>query len=180
MQIIEAKLSGLKIDPANVRQTDKAPDEGLLASIRAKGMLSPLTVRKNGGAGYYVTDGDKRLAALHILARDGDFDKTKPIQCALSDDDAAAAADTSLTLNFIREDMHPVDVSEAFAQLEKAAVSGERCPITGTNGLTSNLTGALARAGQIRIDVYPHNWRVVTIMCGPHAGNATAPPKNKD
>jgi hypothetical protein len=72
-----------------------------------------------------------------------------------------------------------ITMAEAFEQLEKAAVAGARCPITGTNGLTSNLTGALARSGQIRIDVYPHNWRVVTIMTGPNAGRATAPPPNK-
>src|SRR5258708_6339890 len=119
MQILEAKLMELKIDPANVRQTDKAPDEGLLASIRAKGLIVPLSVRRNGGTGYYVTDGGKRLAALHALARDGDFDKTTPIPCLLREDDAAAAADVSLTANFIREDMHDVDVYEAFADLLK-------------------------------------------------------------
>lgn len=117
MQILEARLMELKIDPANVRQTDRAPDEGLLASIRAKGLIVPLTVRKNGGTGYYVTDGGKRLAALHALARDGEFDKANPIPCVLREDDAAAAADVSLTANFIREDMHPVDVYEAFAAL---------------------------------------------------------------
>ena len=124
MQIIEAKLSDLKIDPANVRQTDKAPDEGLLASIRAKGLIVPLAVRKNG-EGYYVTDGGKRLAALHVLARDGEFDKAKPIVCVLRDDDAAAAADISLTANFIREGMHPVDEFEAFAKLVDAGKTPE-------------------------------------------------------
>lgn len=58
--------------------------------------------------------------------------------------------------------------AEAFAMLEQAAAGGERCPKTGENGLTSTLTGDLARAGRIRIDVYPHNFRVVTIMEGPH------------
>lgn len=125
MQIIEAKLLDLKIDPANVRHTeDRAPDEGLLASIKAKGLIVPLTVRKNG-AGYYVTDGGKRLAALHILARDGEIDKTKPIPCVVRDDDAAAAADTSLTLNFIREGMHPVDIYEAFGKLRTGGKSTE-------------------------------------------------------
>lgn len=117
MQIVEAKLLDLKIDPANVRQTeDRAPDDGLLASIKAKGLIVPLTVRKNG-AGYFVTDGGKRLAALHILARDGEIDKTKPIPCIMREDDAAAAADTSLTINFIRAGMHPVNEYEAFAKL---------------------------------------------------------------
>lgn len=124
MQIIEAKLMELKIDPANVRQTDKAPDEGLLASLRAKGLIVPLTVRKNG-EGYYVTDGGKRLAALHILARDGEFDKATPIACSLRDDDAKSAADVSLTTNFIREDMHPVDVYGAFANLRDGGKSTE-------------------------------------------------------
>jgi len=123
MEIIQAKLNDLKIDPANVRQTDKAPDEGLLASIRAKGLIYPLTVRKNGD-GYYVTDGGKRLAALHVLARDGEFDKTKPVPCVLREDDAAAAADVSLTTNFIRAAMHPVDEFEAFAKL----VDGGKTP----------------------------------------------------
>src|SRR5260370_1497468 len=72
-----------------------------------------------------------------------------------------------------------ITLAEAFEQLEKAAVAGARCPITGTNGLTSNLTGALARSGQIRIDVYPQNYRVVTIMTGPHAAKATPPPPNR-
>lgn len=69
--------------------------------------------------------------------------------------------------------------AQAFAMLEQAAVTGARCPVSGADGLTSQLTGALARSGQIRIDVYPHNFRVVTILTGPHAGKATAPPPNK-
>jgi len=117
MQIIQVKLHDLKIDPHNVRKTDRTPDEGMLASLRAKGLITPLIVRKNGDAGYYVTDGGKRLAALHILVRDGDFDKAASINCIPREDDEATAADVSLTLNFIRDDMHPVDVYEAFAEL---------------------------------------------------------------
>lgn len=73
-----------------------------------------------------------------------------------------------------------ISLAEAFAMLEGAAASGARCPITGTNGLTSTLTATLARSGQIRIDVYPHNYRVITILTGPQAGKATAPPPNKN
>jgi hypothetical protein len=72
-----------------------------------------------------------------------------------------------------------ITAAEAFAMLERAAVNGCRCPVSRTDGLTSQLTSDLARAGKIRIDVYPHNYRVVTIMTGPHAGKATAPPPNK-
>jgi len=44
-----------------------------------------------------------------------------------------------------------ISEAEAFAMLEGAAASGARCPITGTGGLTSQLTAGLARAGKIRI-----------------------------
>lgn len=124
MQIIQAKLSELKIDPANVRKTDTAPDEGFIASIRAKGLISPLTVRKNGDK-YLVTDGGKRLAALNILAKDGEIDKSELITCVEREDTAATAADISLTTNFIREDMHDVDVYEAFADILKSGKSAE-------------------------------------------------------
>jgi ParB family chromosome partitioning protein len=146
MQILEAKLMELKIDPANVRQTDRAPDEGLLASIRAKGLIVPLSVRRNG-TGYYVTDGGKRLAALHALARDGDFDKATPIPCVLREDDAAAAADVSLTANFIREDMHPVDEFEAFAKL----VDGGKTPeaIAKDYGIPIKMVGQSLALGRL-------------------------------
>lgn len=68
---------------------------------------------------------------------------------------------------------------QAFDMLEEAAIAGARCPVSRVNGLTSHLTGDLARSGKIRIDVYPHNYRVVTILVGPNAGRATAPPPNK-
>lgn len=117
MQIIEARLMQLKIDPANVRKTNKAPTEGMLASIRQKGIIMPLLVRKNGEEGFYVTDGGKRLAALHVLARDGEYDKEKPIPLILREHSVADASDYSLTTNIIREDMHPVDEFEAIAKL---------------------------------------------------------------
>jgi ParB family chromosome partitioning protein len=123
MQIIQAKLSELKIDPANVRKTDTAPDESFIASIRAKGVISPLTVRKNG-AGYLVTDGGKRLAVLTILAKAGELEKDA-IPCIVREETAATAADISLTTNFVREDMHDVDVYEAFADLLKSGKSTE-------------------------------------------------------
>ncbi|QOZ25344.1 ParB/RepB/Spo0J family partition protein [Bradyrhizobium sp. CCBAU 51753] len=117
MQIIEAKLMQLKIDPANVRKTDRAPKEGMLASIRQKGIIMPLLVRKNGEEGFYVTDGGKRLAAAQKLAMDGEFDKATPITCILRENNVADATDISLTTNLMRDDMHPVDEFEAIAKL---------------------------------------------------------------
>jgi len=69
-----------------------------------------------------------------------------------------------------------IDAEQAFSLLVGVALAGERCPKAGTDGITSQLTSDLARRGHIRIDVYPHNYRVITILTGPNAGIATKPP----
>ncbi len=74
-----------------------------------------------------------------------------------------------------REDFE-TEVEWAFIAIERAAVAGERCPLNGTHGVTKYAVLALAKAGRIRIDIYAHNWRVVTILTGPNAGKTTAKP----
>ena len=70
-------------------------------------------------------------------------------------------------------------LDKTFARLEEAAVNGERCPMSYPMGsLNRQATGALARQGRIRIEIFMHNWRVVTIMDGPHKGKQTMPPPN--
>jgi hypothetical protein len=68
---------------------------------------------------------------------------------------------------------------EAFAALERAAVAGDRCPVGSgpdANPIVGNgIVGKLCAAGRIQVDVYAHNWRVVTILEGPHKGKTTAP-----
>jgi hypothetical protein len=66
-------------------------------------------------------------------------------------------------------------LDKAFAILEAAAVAGERCPENGTMGLNAGVVPALARAGRIRIAICLHNYRIVTLLSGPHAGKSTAP-----
>lgn len=63
-----------------------------------------------------------------------------------------------------------------FELLQAAALRGERCPQSYPFGpLRSNITSALAKAGRIRIEIFKYNWRVVTLMEGPHKGKQTAP-----
>lgn len=62
-----------------------------------------------------------------------------------------------------------------FAAVLKAAIAGERCPMNGSFGVTSAGMTALAWAGQIRVEVFSRNYRVVTILTGEHAGKTTAP-----
>lgn len=61
-----------------------------------------------------------------------------------------------------------------FKLIEEAATKGERCPQTQPHGpLQHASSGSLARAGRIRIEIFAHNWRVATIMQGPHKGKQT-------
>lgn len=69
----------------------------------------------------------------------------------------------------------PAQLDSAFAMLETAASLGERCPQSPPFGpIQSTACGALARAGRIRVEIFMHNWRVVTILEGPHKGKHTA------
>lgn len=71
-------------------------------------------------------------------------------------------------------DLHS-QLETAFATLEAAALNNERCPQNGCYGIHSNIVGALARAGRIRVAISGHNYRQVFILTGPHKGKATAP-----
>lgn len=67
-----------------------------------------------------------------------------------------------------------MSIEHAFALLEQAAITGSRCPQGDV--IPSRMVTALARAGHILVEVYVHNYRVVTILTGPNAGKETAPP----
>lgn len=64
-------------------------------------------------------------------------------------------------------------VQRCFEALQRAAVAGARCPLSGSDGVTSDLTAALAKSGRIKIEVYARNYRVVEILDGPNKGKRT-------
>jgi ParB family chromosome partitioning protein len=122
LQQIEVPLSKLKPDPANVRKTDVEPSKQFVASIREEGILEALTVRPNE-EGYLVTNGGKRLAALNILLEEKAIAADYPVPCVLREGDDKTARNISLAVNYMREDVHPVDEFEAFADLVKDGMS---------------------------------------------------------
>jgi hypothetical protein len=63
-----------------------------------------------------------------------------------------------------------------FTNIVNAALRAERCPENETQNVNSARCRALASAGRIKIEVFPRNYRVVTILTGRHAGKKTAPP----
>lgn len=78
-----------------------------------------------------------------------------------------------------RAPVTPEALDATFALLEEVACNGERCPQSKPFGpLNPRTMSALAHAGRICIEIFFHNWRVVTIMEGPHLGRQTMrPPK---
>lgn len=63
-----------------------------------------------------------------------------------------------------------------FQFLEAAAIAGERCPQNNPHGpIHSGAITELVKANRIRSEVYSRNYRVVTLLVGPHRGKSTAP-----
>ncbi len=107
-------------DGTNARHVapDKEDDNSLLASIGTIGLILPLAVKSNGDGGHVVIDGNRRLAALHALAKSGRIKPDAMIPVIDHEDaDAASALEMSLAANMERLDLHPVDRYEAFAAL---------------------------------------------------------------
>ena len=75
-----------------------------------------------------------------------------------------------------------VGLTRLFKLLEGCAVRGERCPMAAPHGPlqkgSASGFGVLARQGRIRVEVYPHNYRVVEIRQGHYRGARTAAPPN--
>jgi hypothetical protein len=74
---------------------------------------------------------------------------------------------------------HEDRLNQCFDDIVRAALRGERCPENNTQQVNTARCRQLAAAGRIKIEVYARNFRVVTLLTGPHAGKKTAPPPYK-
>ena len=104
-KIITVALNKLEADPLNVRKTYSAESiKELAASIKAKGIIQNLAVRKAGNSGkYLVSAGGRRLRAAQLLAEAGDLAADYPINCRVVTE--AEAREISLAENIMREAM---------------------------------------------------------------------------
>jgi ParB family transcriptional regulator, chromosome partitioning protein len=116
---IEIPLSKLHPGPQNPRRTKPGAEahRRMVASIRAFKLLQPLLVRPMADqeGEYEVIAGGRRLAALKEIHRDAKDDPK--VACELRDVDDDTAEAMSLTENFVRAAMSPMDEAEAFARL---------------------------------------------------------------
>lgn len=66
-------------------------------------------------------------------------------------------------------------IEKCFEAIVHAVISGQRCPENDTLHVNTERCRHLALAGRIKVEVFARNYRVVTILDGPHAGKKTAP-----
>ncbi len=111
-------LSKLDSGRKNPRRTKPGAEahKRLVASIRAFGLLEPLVVRPVEGNGHFqLIAGYRRLAALKEVHKGSK--KDPKIACEVRTVDDSTAEAMSLSENFVREAMHPLDEAQTFAAL---------------------------------------------------------------
>ena len=107
-------LNKLTISEKNVRKTNAADIDDLLASIPVHGLIQNLNVEQTEKPGHFaVVAGGRRMRALKRLAKEKVITKDYPVKCSLVKSDAEAL---SLAENVIRAPMHPADQFDAFKQ----------------------------------------------------------------
>jgi ParB family transcriptional regulator, chromosome partitioning protein len=123
LQIPLSKLHSGQINPRAVKATPEA-HRRLVASIRAFDLLEPLVVRPmpEREDRFQVIAGNRRLAALRHIHRNSKDDPK--ISCEVRKVDDSTAEAISLSENFIREAMHPLDEAESFARLASDEAKG--------------------------------------------------------
>ncbi len=133
MDLMHIPLCELSIAKTNVRHGVKKADfEDLIPSIRQRGILQPLLVRKNG-KGYEIVAGRRRYLAVQSLEKEGL--EIEAIPCAImAKGDDAAAVEASLIENIQRLPMDDMDQFEAFQRLLKEGRTVEE--IANTFGVT--------------------------------------------
>ncbi len=120
--ILMLPVLSLIVSELNVRKSkaSKADDESLQASILAHGLIQNLVALPINESGLYpIVSGGRRLTALNALIESGQLASDSVVAVkVLSDEEAKVyATEISLTENFTRAAMHPVDEFEAFSKM---------------------------------------------------------------
>ena len=126
--LMQLPINQLVLSDLNVRKGDasKADDEQLYASILAHGILQNLLVEPKNAQGLYpVLGGGRRLKQLIKAVKNNKLKPTSLVSVKLLTVDEVAnfATELSLTENFMRANMHPVDEFHAFAEMVNKGAS---------------------------------------------------------
>ena len=96
--------------------------EALAANLHANGQIENLVIRKFDDHFYSVSNGNKRLAAFHLIYGEN---SEHPISCTLHEVDQQKAFEHSLTTAVTAAQLHPVDQYEGFARLDEQGKTHE-------------------------------------------------------
>lgn len=111
--VVELALDLIDPNPFQPRREfDAAGLAELAASIKAQGMLQPVTVRRSGEGRYQLIAGERRLRATRDLGR-------TVIRAIVREVDDKQLAELSLVENLIRTDLNEIEVAEALAALQR-------------------------------------------------------------
>ncbi len=108
--LVEIGVDQIAPNPNQPRKTFESNSlEDLATSIRASGVIQPIIVRHTG-AGYQLIAGERRWRA----ARQAGLDRIPAIVREASD---AESLELALVENLLREDLNPMEESEAYRHL---------------------------------------------------------------
>ena len=112
-QLVDAKVvpvARIARNPDQPRQTfDDATLQELAASIRARGILQPIRLRRHGG-GYQIVAGERRFRAAELAG-------LTEVPAIVVDQEEGQAYIDSLIETVQREDLNPLDRAEALRRL---------------------------------------------------------------
>jgi ParB family transcriptional regulator, chromosome partitioning protein len=94
----------------------------LAANIHVNGQIENLIVKEAGDGFYAVANGNRRLAAFHMIYG---TESNQPINCTLHDVDETKGFEFSLTTAVTAEQLHPVDQYEGFTRLKDRGQTDE-------------------------------------------------------
>jgi ParB family chromosome partitioning protein len=139
MHLTTTPLATLLAPKGNPRKTlDAGLIAGLANSIRVDGLLQNLVVAPEGEGKYRVISGKRRYLALQLLKKEGTIDGDYEVPVDIKDGLAAEDAKRLATVeNVQREQLHPMDEADAYAELLQSG--GTVDAITEKTGLTERL-----------------------------------------
>ena len=142
----------LGVSPLNVRDQMRgdAAVDALAANIAAKGLQFPLFVHAMDASDEFafgVLAGSRRLRAIQLLVKQGDWAPDRAIPCKLFEGTPAQLKELSLDENLLRQDLTIAETNMAIADLIAEGVTAEG--IAARSGQTLRWVRQQARLGQL-------------------------------
>ncbi len=107
----EIEVGRIKPNPDQPRKSfDRTSLEELAASIREKGVLQPVMVRRGGEDEYYLIAGERRWRAAAIAG-------LEKIPVIIKESGPGESLELALIENIQRDDLNPMETAEAFQRL---------------------------------------------------------------